>query len=193
MARRRRSFGGLFKANRGHRRGRRRRYGRNPPEFSEILSHPTDVIVPGLVATGAAIGVVTIGNYVQQQFLSSMAGSFTGSTGILMRAAVRGGVAYAGDFLVKGSPYQGAYRTGVVVGIVGSAVLDFLGKSFTLGLGDTAQTPQSILGLAGAGAYVNTRGMRGMDAYTRARLNGLGGVNRGPQAASMHRLYGGGI
>jgi hypothetical protein len=163
----------------------RRRYRRNPPSLDAILTHPTDVLMPGVVATGAMLGVVTVGNYVKQMFLSSF--SLGGPTGdILVTAAVRGAVAWAGDeFLMKGSPHRTAYRIGAIVGVVGSAALDFMGKSFSLGVGDTMQTPQQLIGF---GAYTRT-GFAGTGAYTRARLGGAPGLGKVGRRAAGQDLY----
>lgn len=177
---------------RGRRRSMaRRRYRSNPP-FSAVLEHPTAFVMPGLVGAASAIGVVTVGNMIRNQFLSSF--TFGGATGnILITAAVRAGVAYAADeFVMKGTEYREAFRIGATIGIVGSAILDFMNKSFTLGEGDSAQTPQTLLGLSGAGGY--TRALAGAGSYSRLNGTGRAGVGAPRMAQSAtDRIYGQGM
>lgn len=180
----------------------RRRYGSNPhvPSFAAALRNPLAVVMPGVVGIGAAVGVVTVGNYIRRSFLSTI--NFGGETGnIVINAVVRGGVAYAGDRFLPLGQHRGAFRIGAAVGIIGSAVLEFMGTSFVIGAGDSSQTPQSIFsGLSGIGAYQRAlAGRGGVGAYQRSGINlrgvngapGVPGVGRGPSGAD--RIYSAGM
>lgn len=196
----------------GHMARRHRRHHRNPPEIAQILHHPGDVLIPPLIAGVSAYSVVTGGNYLMVNFLSTyLPTALPGTvTDVLTKAGVRAAVAWGGDYLVKRSAphYLGAYRIGAGLGIVASAVMEFLGKTFILGLGDEAQMPGSALaGVAGAGAYLRQplRGLAGgraalgdavdgTGAYmdSQVRLRGVGGLRLGSMQGnrSFNQLYG---
>jgi hypothetical protein len=123
-------------------------------------------IQSGAVATGGALATITIGNlaltYVAPMLPLQLQ---TGYIGVVAKAAVRAATAWALDQYVIGmiTRDKGAFRVGAGIGIFGSAILELLGKSLVIGMGDQAQTLQQFVPTA-IGAYV-PRAM--VSAYTR--------------------------
>jgi hypothetical protein len=120
----------------------------------------------------------------------------SGYMGVATKAAVRSGVAWALDRYLIGMVTRDhtAFRVGAAIAIVGSALLEFLGKSLVLGQGDTAQSIQQFVPTA-LGAYLPGRNLRGLDAYTRSlRGVGMGSLNYGGPTQmgnqAHQRLYG---
>ena len=190
MTRRHNPYLALYNRGGGHHMKHHRR--RHNPDV--ITGVARGNVMPFLMEGGSALagmyGVVTVSNFVST-FLPVQ---FTGAdmTGRLIRFGLRTGVAYAGDVglrgMVRGANLS-AFRIGLVIGVVGSTLLDLLGSSFVLGRGDVAQMPGMILsnvGLAGTGMYLRERGpaprralaggASGLDAYLRTR--GMGGASR---------------
>lgn len=175
-----------------------RHHRHNPDVMTAAWRRPGSFAMEAVATLGGAYGVVTIGNWVGTFVPSIIAGSGymgTDMTSKLIRLGVRGLTGWGLDRFVAGSlgpSNRSAFRVGIVLGVGASALLDFLNSSFSMGVGDVAQTPMGILrnvGLAGVDAYsqVPMRGVRGLDAYSQIALRSVRGVGRGPGIAN--RLY----
>jgi hypothetical protein len=194
---------------RRRRRSHRRNAYRLNPAASGLMKSVTGVFSPAFITQGGgavvgAVAVITVSNMAAVYLVPYLpAGTTTGIMGTVLKAAVRGAVAYGLDRF--GGPILGGMRNPARVGmglaIVGSALLELLGKSFVLGVGDGAQTPQSFMpgslagylrpGLPGMGAYARPVGV---GAYSRPRLGDTGGVASGMAGTgntAHRRLYGG--
>jgi hypothetical protein len=192
-----------------HRRHRGRRHARLNPMVGGLMKSVTGVFSPSFIMQGGgavvgAVAVITVSNMAAAYLVPYLpAGTTTGPIGIVVKAAVRGGVAYGLDRFV--GPMMGRMRNPARVGmglaIVGSALLEVLGKSFVLGQGDGAQTVQSFMpgslagyltprmpGMGRTGAYAISPDL---GAYSRPRLAGVPSGIAGTGNTAHRKLYGG--
>lgn len=170
---RRNELGQLLAAWNPRRGGRRRRYRMNADIATMALRRPMDFATQAGVGMLSAYGVVTVGNLVATFVPIAQ----TGWTGTFVRAGSRGLAAWGLDqFLgpMVGAGNRAAMRFGAIIGLGGSLLLELIGQSFTLGVGDQFQMPGRLIGLTGTG-YTPLR-LRGA-GYTQMRTRGItGGV-----------------
>lgn len=183
--------------------GRRRsRYRHNPPAFSAAtIRNPMGVVMPGLWGLGGVYVPITVGNYLVGLLAPTLPMlAAPDMLGGLLRAGVRGAVAWGADRYALGAVGgdRGAFRTGAAIGIIGSLVMDFLGRPLLIGPGDQALSPTYAFdaltsGVAGLRAYAPaTRMLTAMGetgAYApRPRL--AGSLGRNPIGSAFQRMYG---
>jgi hypothetical protein len=189
--RRRRSHHAAYRRHR--RSAYRHHYHHNPGAITALFSRPMAVVVPASVGVLGAVGSVTVGNWVGSLVAPYLPAGLAGTPGsmqaILVKAVLRTGVTIGADrYLPLSPPNKQCLRIGAGIAIVGSALLEFMGKQFVLGANDQAQLPGQYLGLAG---YVPRRlgQVNGLQGYVNKRLGGyVGGT---PVDRSHDRLYGG--
>lgn len=165
--------------HRGHR--RRHAYRHNPA--GGVVQAMTGVfdfrfLKQGAVATAGAVVTLTVANHALIFLTPYVPGTMQiGMIGTVTKAAVRAGTAYVLDRYVVGkiSSDHMSFRVGAAIAIVGSALLELMGKQFILGLGDGAQTLTSFAP-AGIGSYVEHVSSRaGTASYVRSMRGGSGG------------------
>jgi hypothetical protein len=182
-------------------RRRRRGYRRNVyalnPSLGSLTRSVRGVFDINFIKQGGAgvlglVGTITASNMLAQAVLPHLSGMLpaavtTGYGGIALKAVVRATTAWGLDRFVLGTlgpKLRTPARAGMALAIVGSAVLELMGKTFMLGANDGGQTVHSFVpsGLAG---YMRTgstiAGVAGprMGAYARPRLAGTAGVPTG--------------
>lgn len=206
------SLAAYMMGNPRHRRG----YRGNPA--SGVLRGATSAFsLPALKMGGfgllGLVGTITVSNVIANFLVPYLPGMFTqGYAGTATKAAVRGGTAYLIDRFLGGlaGRNRGALLAGAGLAVVGSALLEVMGKTFVLGAGDGIQQVGNFVpgvplvgaggGTAGVGSYAVRRlsGARGYvvnPSTSRAEASsGVGGVRGGMAGvgnAAHKRLYGG--
>ena len=153
----------------------RRGHRHNADIATMALRRPMDFATQAGVGMLSAYGVVTVGNLIATFVPIQQAGW----TGTFVRAGSRGLAAWGLDQFVGpmvGAGNRAAMRFGAIIGLGGSLLLELIGQSFTLGVGDQFQMPGRILGLAGAGyTRIPLRGAAGA-GYSRIPIRGISGA-----------------
>lgn len=175
-----------YNPRRRHHHGRRRRHYRHNPAniLHGVVKNPVGLATEAGLALGGTFGTITVGNLVYNMLPVSITTIGGGSpmTMALLRGAVRAGVAYGGEKFV--SPMlreqnRKAWRLGLLIGTVGSTLLGLIGASFTIGAGDQAQLPGTILTQIGVAGYMPTPfGARRMRGYIPQPFGAYAAANR---------------
>lgn len=189
----------LMNPRRGHRSGRGRRHNPAGAGLMKSMTGVFDlrVLQQGAVATFGTLSTLTIGNWVLVQLQGYVPVAMqVGIIGTVTKAAVRAGVAWAIDQYVVGLVTRDhtSYRIGAAIGIVGSGMLELMGKTLRIGLGDGTQTIAEFTPAALSG-YVRG-GPTALRSYVRTpqgmgRAGGVGSLSGALGNDAHARLYGG--